>query len=350
MKLPVLAILAAVAGAGLVLLFSGVSLGLPRRVSEQREVMGSPATITVYDRSVRAAKDAIDAAFDRASDVYSAASSTDEASELSELNRASYLAAPSDELVEMLRLSFLVSELSAGAYDVTIGILLDLWQSGGEGAGLRFSDLAPTLQETAISEALRHVGMARILLGSGRPASITLVPGTRVDLGWIARGYAVDQAIDTLRQAGVGHACVEAGTVVRAYGGRRDGSPWVVALPNPENPDEALARFEVMDGAIATAGSYERFFDASAEMECVLDPRTGYPATALSSATVIAPTCAEANALAYTVLILGAESGVELVERFASIEALVVGFDDPKEVKRSSGVDAFETRAEDRGT
>jgi len=266
MKLTTLAILVAAAAIGAaLLLLSAEIIGLPRQVRDQREAMGTSVTITVYDKSTQVAEAAIDRAFARIAEIESVASPFDEASEVSELNRTSYLPAASDELIEMLRLSLIVSQVSNGAFDVTIGALLDLWQVDST-ADTQFRDLSAESQGELIAEAQEHVGMNRILLGSGRKTSVSLVPGTRVDLEGIAKGYAIDAATDALREAGIEHASVEAGGNLHVYGGKPDGSPWEIPLHNPDNSNEHVARFQLRDGAIATSGSYERFFDPTIEI------------------------------------------------------------------------------------
>ena len=347
MKLTVLAILIAAAAMGVaLLLLSNGGIGSSRQMSDQREAMGTLVTIMVFHSDTQIAQDAIEAAFARLVEIESIASMQDEASEVSELNRMSYLPAASDELVEILRLSQIVNQVSDGAFDVSFGAILDLWNFKSS-ATTQFKDLDLDLQADAIAEAREHVGMDRILLGSGRKTSISLVPGTRVDLGGIAKGYAVDAAMDTLRESGIDHARVEAGDMMRVCGGMPDGSNWQIALSNPDEPSESATVFHLFDGAIATSGNYQRFFNRTNELEKIIDPRTGYPATVASSVTVIAPTCAEANALATAVFVLGAESGVALIEQLGRTETFILGFENPKDVHRSSGMATFEQSAKD---
>jgi thiamine biosynthesis lipoprotein len=332
MKLTVVAILVAAAVLGAALLFLSNGGDAPRLVSVQREAMGVPVTISVYDRNLKQADAAIEAAFGRMAQIESITSTTDETSELSTLNRLDLSPAASTDLAGMLRLSFVVNQVSDGAFDVTIGPLIDLWQA------------TPSceVQTASIAVAKRHVGMTRILLGSGHNPSISLVPGTRIDLDGIAVGYAVDAAVAALQDAGIESALVQAGVAYRGYGGAPDGEAWEIALASSRNPDEIITRFEITDGAIATVGTPDRFFNPTMQVEQVLDPRTGYPATALSSATVLAPTCAEACALATTVFVLGPERGLALIERFASNQAFLLGYEDPRTILRSSGMAAFE--------
>jgi FAD:protein FMN transferase len=344
MKSTGLAILVAVAvlGAALLLLSNGGG-NQPHLVSVEREVMGAHVVIAVYDTSTQAAEEAIDSAFTSIAEIESVASPLDDASEISELNRTSYLPAASDKLVAMLRLASVVHQVSGGAFDVTMGALHELWQFDPQ-AETQFRDLSRGVQSPSITVARKHVGMERILLGSGRKTSISLVPGTILDLGPIAMGTAVDAAIDTLHDAGIQYALVTADGKWRAFGGTPKGLPWEIVLGDPNND---VVRFLLNDGAIAVAGNCERLFDSSTGIGEDLDPRSGFPIAEAAFVAVVAPTCAEAGALATSVLVLGTESGLALIERLVATETLFLECEDPEDARGSSGFGLFQTPLDD---
>ncbi|MBU1049453.1 FAD:protein FMN transferase [Candidatus Bipolaricaulota bacterium] len=346
MKLAVLAILVAVAalGAALLLLSDG-GIDKLHQVTDPREAMGVSVTITASHPNAQAAQMAIDLAFARIAKIESVASPANEASELSELNRTGYLPSASDELVEMLRLASVVNRVSDGALDVTIGAWLDLWQFDPT-VDIQFWDRSPAVQSASITAAQKHVGMGRILLGGGRTTSISLVPGTIVDLGTIAVGYAVDAAIEALREAGIESAMVEAEGAARIMGSKPDGSPWVAVFGTQSASGESIARFHLTNEAIVMRTVQDERL-SPAMGGTILDPRTGYPAVATSGAVVIAPSCAEACALAAAVYVLGPADGLALIERLEYTEALMIGRADPQDVCRSSGLTAFESQSAD---
>lgn len=344
MRGTVVVILVAVAALGATLfLLSSVGDNQLRLVSDEREVMGAQLTITVYDRSTQVAEEAIDAAFASIAEIESAASPIDDGSEISELNRTSYLPAASDELVTMLRLASVVHQVSGGAFDVTMGALRELWKFNPQ-AETQFYDLSHDVQSASIAIAQKHVGMDRILLGSGRKTSISLVPGTILDLGPLAMGAAADAAIDALQDAGIEYALVRSGGNCRAYGGMPNGLPREIAFGNL---NDNVQRFQLIDGAIAMSSTCEQLWASSTGHYRVLDPRTGYPVTGASSVTVIAPTCAEASALATSVLVLGPESGIALIERLGDTEALILQCEDTEDTQGSSGIASFQMPLDD---
>ena len=334
-------ILVAMVSCGLLTLPIGCGPDAPQRFSESQSLMGTSFAITIYAGSEAAAMRAMDRAFDRIAEIEGIASTYDAESEVSQLNRSSSLSDAPDDLIEMVAISRRISHESDGAFDITVGALLSLWRFDRT-ASMQFWDLSPEEQAGPISAAMATVGMDHVFVDMGDARSIGLDTGTEVDFGGIAKGYAVDKAVEELQAEGIESGLVNAGGDVRAFGGKPDGSRWEIALRNPEDPQEYVARFKLSDGAVATSGNYERFFDPDAEVGHILDPRTGYSSQGASSATAFAPTCTEADALATAFFVLGPEAGIDLAEQLEGVEALIIPYDVPAELRRSSGVGGFE--------
>lgn len=318
----------------------------PQPYEVRREMMDTWVSITIYDTDERHAKSAIDAAFSLMEEVVHIASVHDPDAEASRLNVEGTSTAPSPELFELLAASKRITDISGGVFDVTIAPLLALWEYDPD-AQTQFWELTPEDQQAAIDEAMNLVGTDRISLIEDPEPSIVLSPGTQITLGGIAKGYIVDQGILALQSEGIEHALIDAGGDIAVIGGKPGGGKWEIALLNPEDDDEAVARFALEEGAIATSGNYRRFFDPDAQVGHIMDPRTGYSAQASSSATVIAPTCMEADALATAVFILGPTDGIELVDGLTAVEAMVLGFEDPWSIARSQHLGDYELRKKD---
>lgn len=318
-----------------------------RPYDARREMMDTRVSITVYATDERHAKSAINAAFSRMEEVVGIASVHDPDAEASRLNAEGASMAPSPELFEILAASKRITELSGGVFDVSVAPLLALWQYDPD-SPLQFWELDREDQQAAIDEAMKLIGADRISLIEDPAPVVELAPGTQITLGGIAKGYIVDQGIRTLRSQGIVHALIDAGGDIAVVGGKPAAGKWEIALLNPEDEDDALARFALDEGAIATSGNYRRFFDPDEQVGHIMDPRTGYSASASSSATVIAPTCMEADALATAVFILGPAEGIELVNGLAEVEAMVLGFEDPSIIVRSQRLGDYEVRKKDR--
>jgi len=308
---------------------------------DRREMMDTWVTITVYNREKTRAERAIEAAFARMTKIEEIASIYDENAEAYMLNEQGRLDNPSPELIEIIDAAKHYYEISKGAFDITVETLLELWDCE-EGAEKQFWELEAAEQQERISQTLTVVGSDKVTLAPDPSPSIVLAPRTKVTLGGLAKGYAVDQGLEALRNAGVVHALIDAGGDIGVLGGKPNNEAWVIELRNPKDPKDYLTRFLLRDGGLATSGNYERYFDEKASVGHIMDPKTGYSSHASSSASVIAPTCMQADALATAVFVLGPIEGIDLVNSLEGIEALIVGYDEPKRLYRSDGLQLFE--------
>jgi thiamine biosynthesis lipoprotein len=245
-----------------------------------------------------------------------ALSAFDPRSELSHLNaRAASARQPlSPMLAEVLEASRRVHAASEGAFDPTIGPLLDAWGFRGERARP-----APGL----LREARERVGLDRLVL-DGASASFRRA-GMSLDLGGIAVGYGIDRAAAALARHGVRSALINAGGDVRALGAPPDAACWRVGVRHPDSARELLAVVELApDGALTTSGTYAKQIVAGGRrISHIFDPRTGDSPREILSATVVAHTGLEADALATACVVLGRDEALGLLGR-AGAEGLLV--------------------------
>jgi thiamine biosynthesis lipoprotein len=314
--------------------------------NERREMMDTWVSITVFDSDESHARAAIDAAFSRIEEVVAITSSFAPSTEVARLNATGRLDSPSPDLIDIIERALDIFVISRGTFDITVEPLLDLWRFDPV-AETQFWDLPADAQEQAITETLSVIGADLLVLQYEPHSEIELVSGMKITLGGIAKGYAVDQGLRTLKEHGIQHALIDAGGDIAVAGGKPTGQPWEIALRDPEDAENVLAAFELIDGAIATSGNYLRFFDPDAQVGHIMDPRTGYSAQLSSSATVIAQTCTEADALATAVFVLGPTDGIELIDQLEGVEAMILAFDDPVSVARSRSLGHFEIQKKD---
>jgi thiamine biosynthesis lipoprotein len=158
----------------------------------------------------------------------------------------------------------------------------------------------------------------------------------RINLGGIAKGYAVQHAADILRAKGVEHALLNAGGDTRVIGDRR-GQPWIVGIRHPRLPDEVITRLPIVDEAISTAGDYERFFEEDGKRyHHVINPRTGKPTEGILTVTVIGPDGTMTDGLDTAIFVLGAEEGLKMIAGYPDYEAIIV--DSAGKISYSSGL------------
>jgi thiamine biosynthesis lipoprotein len=241
-------------------------------------------------------------------------------SELSRINAAAGRWQPaSAETFEVFQKSRWVSELSDGAFDVTFYALNGIWKFGDA------AEAQPTLPDPKlIRSKLAHVDYRRVDLDES--GKVRLAPGTAVDFGGIAKGYAVDKAAAILLQRGVTSFLLQAGGDLYGAGKKPDGSTWSSGIRDPRGASEQFfATLDLTDHAFSTAGDYARSFILNGKRyHHIIDPKTGYPATACRSVTVWAKDAFTADALDDAVFILGPEKGLKLVESQPDVGAVIV--------------------------
>lgn len=209
-------------------------------------------------------------------------------------------------------------EISSGAFDITVMPLLELW-------GFYKKNYAVPNQEE-ISKVLKKIGADKMILNKEKKSVRFLVEGMKIDLGGIAKGYAVEKAIGVLKKNGIENALVACAGDIRVIGKRSKWKKWTVGIRDPLKKDNILEQVELEDSAISTSGSYERFFEIGGKKYChIINPKTGRPAeTDILSVTVIAGDCLTADALATAVFVLGKGKGLEVVNVLDGIRAIVV--------------------------
>ncbi|MEX0867575.1 MAG: FAD:protein FMN transferase, partial [Pirellulales bacterium] len=195
---------------------------------------------------------------------------------------------------------------TGGAFDVTVGSLVNLWNFGPE----QYDERVPSdelLQQTA-----RRVGDGLFEARLDPPALKKLHPGVYVDLSAIAKGYGVDVVADFLKNQEVAHYMVEIGGEVRTRDLRGDGQPWRMGIETPTDSGRGIQTvLHLSDAALATSGDYRNFFEIDGRrFSHVVDPRTGRPIEhGLASVSVIAEHCIDADAYATALMVLGPEAG-----------------------------------------
>ena len=310
----------------------------PGVYTETRFVLGPVAASikVVTDDKVRAGQ-AIDDAFAAITQANNLFSSYVAQSEVSQLNAAGGKPCHvSAQTLAVLKRSVEVSELSGGAFDITAGPLIKLWKRSIKSGAL------PADAELAATRKL--VGYKRLALDAEGPGA-RLEPGMSVDLGGIAKGFAVDRAVAALRAAGTRSGIVDAGGDGYAMGTRPDGTPWRVGIQNPRAvPGNRLPQVLLLTNqAYATSGDYEQYTEIDGvRYSHIIDPRIGRPARTAASVTVVAPDCTTTDALATAVSVLGPKDGIALVEKLKNVECLIITEGaDGIEAKASSGFRAL---------
>jgi thiamine biosynthesis lipoprotein len=297
---------------------------IPQRVTGEGHAMGTHlafAAFTTPTLDAAALHTAYDAATAEIVRVEKVMTTWDPASEVSAVNAAAGKSAVAvgPETFLVIQEAQHASEISGGCFDITFETLHGLWKFD--------QDLDPHPPTAAdIRAKLKDVGYGHVKLDAAARTVRIDDPRTRVSLGGIAKGYAVDRAAKVLADAGIASFYVQAGGDLYTRGVKPDGTPWQAGIRDPRGAEgDYFALMSVSDHAFSTAGDYERSYVVGGKRyHHIIDPHTGYPATASRSVTIWAPTALQADAIDDAVFILGPEKGLALVESIDGVGAVIV--------------------------
>jgi thiamine biosynthesis lipoprotein len=333
------------------------SRGQLRRFSRSEPHMGVEFEVVLYaDEADRATK-AMGAAMSRIAQLDKALSDYDLESELSKLSATSATQSSatspefpvvrlSDDLWNVLSFSQNISRQTAGAFDVTVGPLTKLWRRAR-----RWKEL-PQAEQLAVARG--SVGYQFVRLNEEAKTAQLLKSNMRLDLGGIAKGYAAEEAVKTVKASGIDRVLVRASGDIFAGNPPPDERGWRVGIA-PLNPDDPPQRFiELANMAISTSGDARQHLIVDGRRYShILDPRTGAPVSGRSSVTVIAPAGMLADSFDTAISVLGPQQGLTTVKNQQGVELLMVYEDDlgKETVVESPGFKRFltagrETRSE----
>lgn len=299
---------------------------------ENTSVMGTALEVTVDAASEAEARAVFSSVEQEMRRIEGQMSEWLETSPLSAVNRAAGqtpVKVPK-ELFKVIAAAVKVSELSGGAFDVTWASMRGLWD-------FRIGhEKVPRPEE--VKARLGLVDYKAVVLDPAESTVFLKRKGMAIGLGGIAKGYAVDKAMELVLKSGVTNAIIKAGGDMRVQGSGNGGAGWEVGIQDPRDRGRLMARLTLSNVSISTSGDYERFFVKDGVLyHHIMDPRTGYPAKESRSVTVIGPDTMTTDALSTAIFVLGPQKGLELAKKLAGIEVLIV--DSSGAVSSSGGID-----------
>jgi len=221
----------------------------------------------------------------------------------------------SPETFKVIQKAQEISELSEGGFDITIGPLTELWSKARE------KKVPPSIEE--VKEKLGLVNFKNIEMDQEGKVFLKK-KGMAIDLGGIAKGYAVDRAFNLLKSLGYINLIVNAGGDLRV-GGLKNNQPWSIGIQNPRKSKKILARISVSDMAVITSGDYEKYFIYQGKRyHHIFHPKDGFPPEGCQSVTIVTKDCITADGLATAVFVLGAKKGYSLCQKLEGVDCLIV--------------------------
>lgn len=298
----------------------------PKTFKRAQILLGTVVEIQVRDEDEQKAENAITQAFAEVKRIDNLFTTYNEESPIWKLNNSNdSIIFVEDEIYNLLVLCDSVTKLSDDCFDVSLDNLTKAWRFYTDSPHL------PTKEE--IDAALNKSGWENIRLLEN--SMFIRKRDVGLNFGAIAKGYAVDKAIDILKKSGITEALVNAGGEISVIG-----SNWKVGIQHPRNERDIIAAIKLNDNTVATSGDYEQYFEQDGiRYHHILDPKSGYPAKGLQSVSVINESNTFADALATAVFVMGKEKGMKLIESLDNTEAMII--DNEGKVFYSSGFEKF---------
>lgn len=308
-----------------------------KEYSSQQFLMDTIVEITVFADSEEKAREAALSAFDRIKEIQDLTDRYPEEgsnslgqSEVCIINNMAGVSPVeiSDDVLNLVELSQQYNKKTRGAFDITVGPLVDLWGFGTK----------PVIPEDdQIQEKLELLGMDKVVIDKKAKTVFLKRKGMSIDLGGIAKGYAAEEALKVLKHQGITRAIINAGGNVVVLGKKNSNEPWKLGIQDPRDSSSLIGVLALEDQAAVTSGDYQRYFETKGvRYHHILNPASGKPARGLISATIICDSSTLADILSTAVFILGPEQGINLINGLDGVEAVFVNQD--KEITVTPGL------------
>jgi len=281
--------------------------------------MGSTVEIKLYSHSEKLFHRVVDSCAERAKEIDRLFSNYREDSVLADVNRnaGSRPVSVPGEFLRLVRTSIYYSELTDGAFDITVGNLFELWSD--ETVAGRFP------AQLRVREALMCTGFRKIKIDELKSQISLDRDCVRLDFGALGKGYAVDEMVKIAKENGITRGIINFGGNIYAMNPPAGKKFWDVGVRKPGSRSEIISRLDLVNKGVATSGDYERYFEHKGKRYShILDPRTGWPVQDITSVVAISETAMEADVFSTAVSVLGVKGAHMLTRKDKSVGFIIV--------------------------
>jgi thiamine biosynthesis lipoprotein len=295
-------------------------------------LLGSPFEITVVAKDTVEGNFYVNSAVNEVKRIENLISDWIPTTQISQVNQNAGIVPikVNNEVFELVERAIKISKLTDGAFDISYASMDKIWKFDGS--------MKEMPSPEAIKKSVARIGYEKIILDTKNKTIFLKDAGMKLGLGGIGQGYIADKVKEVLQAKGCTAGIVNVSGDINTWGSQIDGKPWTVGVVNPVNKNKVFATFPLIDSAVETSGSYEKYVTFNnIRYSHIIDPRTGYPATGIVSVSVFAKQTEIADALATGVFVLGVEVGLNLINQLKGIECIIV--DDKGKIFTSKGID-----------
>lgn len=221
------------------------------------------------------------------------------------------------EVFELTERAIHLSEITNGAFDISFAAMDRIWKFDGSMTEMPTPD--------AIKKSVEKVGYKNIILDKENSTIFLKLKGMKIGFGALGEGYAADKCKQMMIKNGVAAGIVNGSGDMNTWGKQPDGSAWNIGITDPKNPTELLAVVPLQQGAVVTSGNYEKFVVFNGKRYAhIINPKTGYPATGLTSVTIFGPSAEIANGLSTSIMVLGKKAGLQLLKKYPEMSYIII--------------------------
>ena len=301
----------------LILLSSSVFSQVQR--SRLVTLMGSKFEITLVDKDSLSAEKNIDKSVSEIRRIENLISEWNPETQISEVNRNAGIkpVKVDAEVFALTEKGIYFSQLTDGAFDISIVAMDKIW---------KFDDSMNELpSEESIRNSIKNVGYQNIILDKTNSTIFLKNKGMKIGFGSIGKGYAADKTRELMKSFGVKAGIINASGDLSTWGTQPDGTPWAIGINNPFRDDTIAAVLYLKENAVTTSGSYEKYAEINGKRYShIMNPKTGYPSTGLTSVTVVGPNATMANGFSTSIMVLGRKKGLKLIKKFPDYQYLLI--------------------------
>ncbi|WP_229204188.1 FAD:protein FMN transferase [Dyadobacter alkalitolerans] len=282
-------------------------------------LMGGRFDITIVAQDSATAEAGIDAVIVEITRIENLISDWKPDSQVSEVNanagiRPVKVAA---EVFGLTERAIALSKLTNGAFDISFAAMERVWKFDGSMTEMPSAD--------AVKRSVENVGYQNIILDKEEGTIFLKKKGMKIGFGALGEGYATDRCRDMMLKEGIKAGIVNGSGDMSAWGKQPDGRDWVIGITDPGRPGELFAVVPLRQGAVVTSGSYEKFVVIDGKRYAhIINPATGYPATGLTSVTVFGPGAERANGFSTSLMVMGQEAGMKLINQFPEFSCVMI--------------------------
>jgi len=297
------------------------NLNLYTQVQKTRKItlMGTKFEITLVGEDSLSVEKNIDLAIKEISRIENLLSEWISTSKVSEINNNAGIKPikVDSEIFDLTKKAIFFSQISNGAFDISISAMDKIWKFDGS------MDKLPNMEE--IKKSIKNVSYKNIIIDSVNSTIFLKNKGMKIGFGSIGKAYSADKTREFMKNLGVKAGIINASGDISTWGKQINGKPWIIGVNNPFKPNKMAKIMYFKENSVATSGNYEKFIEINSKRYShIIDPKTGFPASGLTSVSIIGPNATIANGLSTSIMVLGEYEGRKLMKKFPKYRSIII--------------------------